>query len=607
MKLLGCLLLSFLSTPDSKLTTKVNNSNITTQDSSIVIEEKQHKYNENETECIEIGYFKNHEGEWQIQHFLESVNKVPDKLPSHITSLRGAFRGNKNPKIKGIENWDTSNVTDMSEMFLFAKKFNQNIANWNTSNVTNMYSMFSFAKNFNQPIGNWDTSNVTKIEKMFLGAEKFNQDISQWDVSKITSLMQMFAGAEAFNSDIGNWNTSNVTNMSFMFAGAKNFNQDISTKEVVKSDGTKYIAWDTSNVTTIRNIFAESKKFNQDISNWNTSNVTDMRGAFWKASNFNKPLTKWDTSNVTRMDYMFSDAEAFNQSISHFNTSNVTNMQHMFEDAKSFNKDISNWNTSNVTDMNSMFAGTESFNQNISKWDVSNVTNMNSMFAEARSFNQNISKWNTSNVTDMGYMFAEATNFNQNLSKLNVEQVEEFEFFGNPDKFILPNFPKFPPNKLREIIERSLSFRIPAGANIGKKFSFKDGVFYFFYNLYNDFDLIVKSNIERDGVVLELDGKKITNKDEQNYQWKIDNKNNALRLNFTYNESENKSHKVVFYITRHNQEKQFNEFFQETTSKQPEQNSNLGLILASSIGTTTGIVSIASTAISVMKRRKKNK
>ncbi|MDQ0568040.1 BspA family leucine-rich repeat surface protein [Mycoplasma yeatsii] len=606
MKLLGCLLLTFLSTPGLKLTTKVNNSNITTQNPSILIEEKQHKYNKSGTECIEIGYFKNHEGEWQIQHFPESVNKVPDKLPSHITSLRGAFRGNKNPKIKGIENWDTSNVTNMSHMFLFAEKFNQNIGNWGTSNVTDMSGMFSFAKNFNQPIGNWDTSNVTEIEKMFLGAEKFNQDISQWDISKITSLMQMFAGAEAFNSDVSNWNTSNVTNMSFMFAGARNFNQNISTKEVVKSDGTKYIAWDISKVTTIQNIFAGAENFNQDISNWNTSNVTNMRGVFWKAAKFNKPLTKWDTSNVTNMSLMFSDTSEFNQSISHFNTSNVTNMQHMFEDANSFNQDISNWNTSNVTNMSQMFAGTGSFNQNISKWDVSKVTDMNSMFTEARSFNQNISSWDTSNVTDMGYMFAEATNFEQDLSKLNVERVEEFEFFGNPDKFTLPNFPNFPPNKLREIIERSLSFRIPAGANIGKKFSFKDGVFYFFYNLYNDFDLIVKSKIEEDGVVLELDdGKKITNKDEQNYQWTIDNQNNALRLNFTYNESENKSHKVVFYITRHNEPKQFDEFFQEI--RQPKQDSNLGLILGSSVGTTTGVVSIASTAISVMKRRKKNK
>ncbi|WP_307445350.1 hypothetical protein [Mycoplasma yeatsii] len=62
---------------------------------------------------------------------------------------------------------------------------------------------------------------------------------------------------------------------------------------------------------------------------------------------------------------------------------------------------------------------------------------------------------------------------------------------------------------------------------------------------------------------------------------------------------------MFFYITRHNQEKQFDEFFQEV--RQPKRDSNLGLILGSSIGTTTTVVSIASTAILVKKRRKNNK
>lgn len=51
-----------------------------------------------------------------------------------------------------MANWNTQNVTDMSEMFLEARSFNQNINSWNTANVTDMSYMFSEARLFNQPL-----------------------------------------------------------------------------------------------------------------------------------------------------------------------------------------------------------------------------------------------------------------------------------------------------------------------------------------------------------------------------------------------------------------------------------------------------------------------
>ena len=38
--------------------------------------------------------------------------------------------------------------------------FNQDLNNWDVSNVTNMSSMFDDATNFNQDISSWDVSNV---------------------------------------------------------------------------------------------------------------------------------------------------------------------------------------------------------------------------------------------------------------------------------------------------------------------------------------------------------------------------------------------------------------------------------------------------------------
>jgi len=116
-----------------------------------------------------------------------------------------------------IGKWDTSNVTDMRELFSYAPKtkssFNQDISSWDTSKVTDMSDMFLNAASFNRDISSWDTSKVTNMSYMFLNAASFNQDISSWDTSNVMNMCQMFCKASSFNRDISSWNTNKVMNM----------------------------------------------------------------------------------------------------------------------------------------------------------------------------------------------------------------------------------------------------------------------------------------------------------------------------------------------------------------------------------------------------------
>ena len=296
----------------------------------------------------------------------------------NATSFNGSY----------IVSWNTSNVTDMSHMFDGATNFNQDFGRWNTSNVTDMSYMFSGASNFNGEIGGWNTKNVTDMSHMFRGASKFNQYIGGWDTSNVTDMSSMFDGASTFNKDISGWNIRKVTNMSGMFRGASKFNQDIAS------------GWDTWNVTDMSYMFNGASDFNKNLNSLFTSKVTNMSGMFLGAIKFNENIRSWDTSNVTDMSSMFNGAFEFNQYIADWNTSNVTNMSSMFEDAYEFNQDIGDWKTSNVTNMSSMFRDASDFNQNISGWDVSRVTTMNRMFGDDCFFNQNIRSWNTKNVTN---------------------------------------------------------------------------------------------------------------------------------------------------------------------------------------------------------------
>ncbi len=211
-------------------------------------------------------------------------------------SLAHAFAGSIDlNRITGLDMLDTSNVTDMEEMFSDCGRD---------------------SKEFTLDLGdNFDTSNVTNMKGMFDDCGALTLDLgNKFDTSKVTNMYGMFYGCvgspSACTLDLGDkFDTSNVTNMGYLFSHCGS-----SSKAFTLNLGDKF---DTSNVTHMEGMFSycgrNSRAFALDLGDkFDTSNVTDMRGMFTYCGEYCPSFSiefgdKFDTSNVTDMSEMFSN------------------------------------------------------------------------------------------------------------------------------------------------------------------------------------------------------------------------------------------------------------------------------------------------------------
>lgn len=120
-----------------------------------------------------------------------------------------------------LSDWDVSNITDMSFMFLESELKNVgNLDAWNVSNVTNMRCMF--CQSVMQSVGDlsqWNTENVETFGAMFAHSEIFTiGDVSAWHVENLEISAQMFDHSEMSDvGDITKWHTPKLDYADDMF------------------------------------------------------------------------------------------------------------------------------------------------------------------------------------------------------------------------------------------------------------------------------------------------------------------------------------------------------------------------------------------------------
>ena len=259
-----------------------------------------------------------------------------------------------------LSSWNTSNVINMSSMFMWANNFNGDISTWDTSNVKDMISMFDGASSFNQNISSWNTSNVENMHAMFYDAENFNQDISAWDISKVKNTSFMFMKAKKFSADISSWNISSVIYMTSMFNRTENFNCDLS-------------CWDISNVKSVAYMFAYALLFDYDLSSWHISRECATDNMF-----IGSPIENNKPYWYANIEYYNKQNEKTKHIKDRFVPLNKNELQALVgNDSISLN-DI---DISHVSDFSELFKYSERSDfKGIELWNVEHVKNMNEMF-----------------------------------------------------------------------------------------------------------------------------------------------------------------------------------------------------------------------------------
>jgi surface protein len=176
---------------------------------------------------------------WTIASGCSCIGMFGDLGDNKYASLSGwTFIGNNNcdtmfaginlglqfADIPGLASWQTSGVVSMRRMFSNTY-INPPVENWNVSNVTNMSEMFNTARGFNRNLSGWNTQSVTNMSLMFNQTNNFGSPsyrgsgIDNWNVTGVQTVARMFDSSVGLSCNLSGWNLCNCTNMTDFMAG----------------------------------------------------------------------------------------------------------------------------------------------------------------------------------------------------------------------------------------------------------------------------------------------------------------------------------------------------------------------------------------------------
>ena len=295
----------------------------------------------------------NNEPGWLTQK--DDINKVvfdASFANARPTSCCKWFDGcQKLTEIKGIENLNTQNVTDMSSMFSDCQKLTSlDLSNFNTANVKYMRSMFGFCQELTSlNVTNFNTANVEDMRSMFkncsaltgiFASNKFVTD-RVIDGSDMFSGCDKLIGAIKYIGSQTDHHYANYENGYFSPEGGF-------PAYAVFDGGTRTLTF--------------GRGLSKPAGAYDLNEGNNEPGWLTQKENIYKVVFDASFANArpTSCYYWFCGCSKLTdiEGIENLNTENVTNMNSMFDRCSALTSlDLTNFNTAKVSDMSYMFMG----------------------------------------------------------------------------------------------------------------------------------------------------------------------------------------------------------------------------------------------------------
>lgn len=358
-------------------------------------------------------------------------------------------------EIEGLKNLNTSEVTNMSEMFCHCQTLKSlDVTGFDTKNVTNMADMFSHCEALTSlDLSNFDTSRLIGMQNMFYYCSNITTlDLTSFNNANVTNADYLFAYCKALatinvsedflfsSSCSGSYMFSDTPCLPAASAGiASAKDESVGGKLHVTVASVKpWVAYYEDSKSLVfhyddRKCFTLATKYYEmpaakQLPGWNGLNV--------KTVTVNKEFVDAPVTSLYKWFYLMSDIKSV-EGIEYINTEKVTDMSYMFHDCSSLTSlDLTKFNTGQVTDMSNMFLNCSSLaSLDLTKFNTDSVTNMSGMFSGCGKLTAalDLTSFNTMRVMDMSDMFLGCSSLTTlDLSKFNTANVTNMTkmFYG---------------------------------------------------------------------------------------------------------------------------------------------------------------------------------
>ena len=394
-------------------------------------------------------------------NWVQFLTSFKEARPATTKNWFKGFTKLEGHQLTGLENLNTSNVTDMSAMFQNCKKLGFiDARTWDTSKVTNMSNMFDGCSELTQFISgtgkgchqNFDTSNVTDMSGMFKNCTKaYRIGLDNFSSTSLVTMENMFYGCTALeNVNLDAMYGSKIVNTSNLLYRCSS----------LKTFSMKYFTPRENNVERCSNMFYNVPnslkswvssdliyRISSQIPGTKNTVVNDNSRAILATNSKNELVLILMTTPTTYSAGQRATIKVNGKSDT-YTIKNFTSGKKWLQDYKGY---MPNWgngsfeyvlidesfsscpetmrgwftnkadlkeiqgleylNTSHITDMSYLFYGCKSLKSlNLKNFDTSNVKDMSAMFGNCESLEElNVSNFKTDNVTNMEGMFKNCT------------------------------------------------------------------------------------------------------------------------------------------------------------------------------------------------------